>query len=174
MRTAVLLMISAAACAAQQYMPDGRMMFPADYREWIYLSSGLGMTYDKSMNMGEPSFDNVFVNRAAYNSFLHTGTWPDKTVMVLEIRSSLSRGSINQGGHFEDELQGVEVHVKDGKWAFYEFGKAQAPAKIVPQTASCYSCHEKSGVVDTTFVQFYPTLLKLAKEKGTVKEGGER
>ncbi len=34
----------------------------------------------------------------------------------------------------------------------------------------CYSCHEQHGAVDTTFVQFYPTLLKLAEQKGTLSE----
>ena len=32
----------------------------------------------------------------------------------------------------------------------------------------CYSCHEKHGAVDTTFVQFYPTLIKLAEQKDTL------
>jgi hypothetical protein len=31
-----------------------------------------------------------------------------------------------------------------------------------------YSCHDKNGAVDTTFVQFYPTLIDLAKQKGTL------
>ena len=35
---------------------------------------------------------------------------------------------------------------------------------------SCYSCHEQHAAVDTTFVQFYPTLLKLAEKKGTLSE----
>jgi hypothetical protein len=32
----------------------------------------------------------------------------------------------------------------------------------------CYSCHEQHGAVDTTFVQFYPTLLPIATQKGTL------
>jgi hypothetical protein len=34
--------------------------------------------------------------------------------------------------------------------------------------ASCYECHESHAAVDTTFVQFYPTLMALAKTKGTL------
>ncbi len=45
-------------------------------------------------------FDNVFVNPEAYRSFQETGTWPDKTVMVLEAREAGSKGSINQQGIF--------------------------------------------------------------------------
>src|ERR1035438_2020764 len=69
-------------------------------------------------------FDNVFVNPEAYRSFLATGTWPDKTVMVLEAREAKTKGSINQRGHFQGVgVMDLEVHVKDearfpGKWAF--------------------------------------------------------
>jgi hypothetical protein len=28
-------------------------------------------------------------------------------------------------------------------------------------------CHEQQGALDTTFVQFFPTLIKIAKQKGT-------
>jgi hypothetical protein len=38
----------------------------------------------------------------------------------------------------------------------------------VPKEAECYSCHEQHAAVDTTFVQFYPTLIELAKSKGTL------
>ena len=65
-----------------------------------------------------------------------------------------------------------EVHVKDdarfpGKWAFFAFGDGDT-GTLVPTTADCYSCHAAHGAVDTTFVQFYPTLLGLAKAKGTL------
>jgi hypothetical protein len=39
---------------------------------------------------------------------------------------------------------------------------------MIPTTANCYSCHSEHAAVDTTFVQFYPTLLPIAKAKGTL------
>jgi hypothetical protein len=159
-----------------QYTADGQLKFPANYREWVFLSSGLGMTYGPlGANAGEdnPPFDNVFVDRAAYRSFLNSGRWPDKTIFVLEVRSSQSKGSINNGGHFQAGAIGVEVHVKDekrfpGKWAFFSFDNGLQLAKQIPVSASCYSCHRQSGAVDTTFVQFYPTLIHVAQQKGTL------
>lgn len=157
-----------------EYTKDGKMARPRDYREWVFLSSGLGMTYGPLASPGDPRFDNVFVNRSAYRGFLDTGRWPDKTVMVLEVRSSQSKGSINRDGHFQDEIVGVEVHVKDekrfpGKWAFFGFGGGAQASEAIPATAGCYSCHAQNGAVDTTFVQFYPTLIGIAKAKGTMK-----
>src|SRR5580693_7773016 len=72
---------------APAYTAKGDLEFPADYRRWIYLSSGLDMSYRPGPPMpGMSQFDNVFVNPAGYNAFVQTGTWPDKTVMVLEAR----------------------------------------------------------------------------------------
>jgi hypothetical protein len=62
------------------------------------------------------------------------------------------------------------VKKADGAWAFYGFGTETKPAAAIPRSASCYSCHEQHGAVDTTFVQFYPTLLTVAQEKKTVNE----
>lgn len=171
--------VHAAATFAPAYTKSGDLMPPANYREWIYLTSGIDMSYaPKSAPMqGHSMFDNVFVDPAAYRSFLATGTWPDKTVMVLEVREARSKGSINQAGHFQGtDVMGIEVHVKDqsrfdkarfpGGWAFFDFDSPQSNGKLLPHDASCYSCHRAHGAVDTTFVQFYPTLLPIAQQKG--------
>ena len=151
-------------------------MLPADYREWVFLSSGLGMTYNPSNTPGmqmKPSFTNVFVNPAAYRSFLATGKWPDKTMLVLEIRASASKGSINQGGSYQSDVVAIESEVKDtakfpgNGWAFFGFGKSST-GKMLARTEDCYSCHLQHAAVDNTFVQFYPVLLEIAKQKGTL------
>jgi Cytochrome P460 len=178
---ALLLVLSAVAQNAGSatsnsptYTADGQLVFPANYREWIYLSSGIDMSYFQNANtMGHSMFDTVFVNPEAFKSFLQTGTWPDKTMLVLEVRVAGTNASINKSGHFQTtELMGREVHVRDesrfpGKWAFFGF-EDKDTAKMVPREAACYSCHEQHGAVDTTFVQFYPTLIGIAKQKGTL------
>ena len=42
------------------------------------------------------------------------------------------------------------------------------PAQQIPTSAACYSCHQQHGAVDTTFAQFYPTLLSIATQKRTL------
>ena len=161
---------------ALAYTADGKLIVPSGYREWVYLSSGLGMSYNpKALASAQPMFDNTFVNPEAYQAFRNTGTWPDKTVIVLEVRGSSDKGSINQHGRFQSgDVQGLEVHVKDtarynGGWAFFSFDNGPAPATRIPKTQACYACHGAHGAVDTTFVQFYPTLLDVARAKGTLK-----
>ena len=156
------------------YTSDGNLKFPTQYREWVYLTSGVDMSYSpNNMGMDHSMFDNVFVNPEAYKGFLQTGTWPDKTMLVLEARMAGSKGSINKNGHFQTgNIMGREVHVKDearfpGKWAFFN-AEDGVTGKLLPREMDCYSCHEQHGAVDTTFVQFYPTLLEIAKKKNTL------
>jgi hypothetical protein len=170
----ILALCLAASALAQQYTKDGELLMPKDYRQWIFLSSGIGMTYSGGTSQ-DPAFENVFVNPEAYREFLKTGLWPDKTVMLLELRTSESRVSINKNGRVQTTLTGLEAHVKDsarGGWAFYGFQDSSDRGKLFPKTADCYSCHQQNGSTDTTFVQFYPTLIETSKKMGTYKETG--
>lgn len=171
------LRVPAQAPDDPRFTADGELLRPDNYREWIYLSSGLGMTYGPVGSAAAPSserFDNAFVTSAAYKAFLQNGSWPDKAMFALEVRYSAGKGSINNGGHYQEGFAGLEIHLKDtgrfpNKWAFFEFGGTQRTAKPFPANSSCQACHSKNGAVDETFVQFYPTLIPAAKAKGTWK-----
>lgn len=187
MRTQVLLALVGAALLSSMtasgqaptqsttpaYTPEGGLRFPEDYRQWVYLATGFDMSYNPAMRMDHHMFDNVFVNPEAYQAFLQTGTWPDKTVLIVEGRAAESKGFINQLGHYQGTaVMALEIHVKDearfpGKWAFFAFD-GNKPAQIIPQSADCYACHATHAAVDTTFVQFYPTLLPVATANGTL------
>jgi hypothetical protein len=178
--TMVLLFLAAfgqnatAPSSGPEYTSDAQLKVPEHYRDWVYLTTGFDMSYNPAMQMGDHHmFDNVFVNPEAYKAFVETGTWPDKTMLVLEARGAEGKGSINQKGNYQGtEVMGFEVHVKDearfpGKWAFFAFDDGKT-AKMIPVSADCYRCHAAHAAVDTTFVQFYPTLLPIAKSKGTL------
>ncbi len=169
-----LTQTSTSPASSPGYTADGKLKLPEQYREWVYLSTGLDMSYTASGNMDHHMFDNVFVNPEAYKKFQQTGAWPDKTMLVLEVRGAESRASINQRGNFQSgEVMGIEVHIKDesrfpnGKWAFFGFDNGKV-GNLFPPGAACYSCHQSHGAVDTTFVQFYPTLMPIAKSKNTL------
>ena len=169
-----LVLISGAGLAAPQYLGNDRMAVPADYRTWVFLTSSLDLNYNTA---AEPSqmhmLDNVFVDPESYKAFLKTGTWPEQTVLVKENRMAESAGTLSKSGRFQTGVMDLEIHVKDkarfpGGWAFFVSSDGKAAGKLMPQTASCYSCHQDHAAVDTTFVQFYPTLLGIAKDKGTL------
>jgi len=97
-------------------------------------------------------------------------------------RRSATQGSINQGGRFQTELSGVEAEVKDSRfadgWAFFAFGGPPSMKESVSPLAGqalargqCVECHTSHTAVERTFVQFYPTLLEVARRKGTINPG---
>jgi hypothetical protein len=180
----LLLVLCAAAneTAAPRYTADGSLVTPPDYREWVFLSSGLDMSYtDAPATMDHSMFDNVFVNPEAWRAFKASGHWPDKTVFAMESRKADSRGSINKHGQFQtEELMGMEFHVRDTArfkdgWGFFAVddtgdAKPSGAAKLLPTSASCYGCHQAHGAVETTFTQFYPTAKPIAVQAGSYRD----
>ena len=182
---AVLTLVTAAGAIAgdkARFTSSGELVFPAEYREWVFLSSGLGMTYGPNAPAaGAPlRFDNVWVNPSSYREFHRTGKWQDGTVLILEIRESESKGSINRHGHYQTgRVAAIEANVKDSKrfpkggWAFFDLsprnGSAVPSAKMIPTGNRCEQCHSANGAVDNTFVQFYPELVPIARKFQTFK-----
>lgn len=163
--------------ARARFTADGKLVRPTGYRCWAYVSSGFGMSYNPEAGRnGNPAFTNVFVSPEAYDYFQEHGTWPDKTMFVLEIYGSTSHGSINQHGSYQESLVGLDVEVKDetrfaDKWAYFEFNASgeAAAAATTPSKNACWKCHDQNAAVEHSFVQFYPELLKIARAKGTLK-----
>lgn len=180
----VLLATGTFALSAQAPASDGptyavgtsNLIRPADYREWVFVGSSIGLNYPPpGAPPGPQMFHNVFVNPSSYRSFMRTGKWPDKTVLILEMRGAGRETTANRDGKFETGLMAFEANVKDsrfpGGWGFFVFGdndKSVAPLSgegVKP----CLDCHGAHTAVEMTFVQFYPTLLEVAKKMGTVK-----
>ena len=167
--------VTAAAKSENQptYTKDGKLVLPQNYREWFFLTSGLGMNYSTGVS-AHPMFTNVFVPPEAYREFKATGKWPDKTQWVLEMVQPATHGSINKGGHYQNTLMGWDIEVKDSsrpqQWTYYNIGAKETSADPIASTA-CLKCHTANGAVENTFVQFYPTLLDFSVEKGLIKPG---
>jgi len=167
---------------APAYTAAGDLKFPAGYPEWVFLGTGIDMSYSASATATSDSmFNSVFVNPSAYRAFKQTGHWPEGTIMVLENRGAASDASINKRGKTESsDIMGIEIHLRDsthlkGGWGFYAFDdpppgqtRDHMTAKLIDRPASCYTCHEAHGAVDTTFTQFYPAALTIARQKGTL------
>ena len=116
-------------------------------------------------------FTNVYVTPAAYKGFKASGKWPDKSMFIVEIYSPASHGSINKSGHYQDTFHGLDVEVKDSsrpkEWSYYAFSPGETVGEL--EASGCNKCHSEHAAVENTFVQFYPTLLDFALEKGLVK-----
>ena len=117
------------------FTASGAVVRPTDYREWVFLSSGLGMSYAPeaqaeaaaaaAAGQTRPAvFDSVFVNRQSHKAFMQSGKWPEGTMFILELRRGERHVSIDTGGQTQGALIGLEAAVKDstrsaatGGWA---------------------------------------------------------
>lgn len=162
-----------------RYVNGTDLVRPDNYREWVFLSAGMDMSYGpNAQHDGHlPPFTNIYVSPRAYRSFMQTGQWPDRSVFILEARDGRNEGLINKSRRFQGALSALEANVKDaripGGWGFFNFGgpadlKASAPP--LPERVGCLECHTKHAAVEKTFVQFYPTLLEVARRKGTINK----
>jgi Cytochrome P460 len=154
------------------YTTDGQLRLPANYRDWIFLSSGFGMNYSNGGG-NHPMFTNVFVSPEAYQGFKSSGRWPDRSMFVVEIYSPATQGSINKSGYYQQDFKGLDIEVKDSarkqEWSYYNFNPGEKTASALG--GGCEKCHNEHGAVEHTFVQFYPTLLEFAREKKLLKAG---
>ena len=126
--------------------------------------------------MAVPPFDNIFVEPKAHAEFLKTAHWPEGTMFVLELRRSLAAHSIDTAGRSQGDVIAIEMAVKDSKrfkdrdgWGYFEFGNGVTTKAAFPATSDCNTCHRANTATDNTFVQFYPTLLQVARAKGVLK-----
>jgi Cytochrome P460 len=180
MALGVLSSVGHTAEGSVTFNAQGELQRPANFREWIFLTSGLGMTYgpNRTLPGQAPNFDNVFVNPIAYRAFMKSGKWPDGTYFILEVRRGEENVSIDAEGRTQGAHVALEAAVKDsrrypdGGWAYFSFDSPDGLRKTAapfPRTANCYSCHRQHGAVEWTFTQFYPQQFEVAQKLGTVR-----
>lgn len=148
-----------------EFDDKGRLVFPSDVEEWIFLGSSLGMGYSQAeFDPDSPGmFQIVRMEPQAYKAFLETGRFVDGTMFSLHFYGSQNKISINRAGFVMDDLHAAEIHLKDSKrfpdgFNFYNFDNSQAAVEEVPLPNDCVDCHKKDGAYDGVFVQFYPII----------------
>jgi hypothetical protein len=173
--------------SAPTYTKDKELVLPSGYHTWVFVGADLSLKYDP--NIDEPGqrkrdrertrtedpesgdFHHIYIDRAAYEQFVKTKTFPDPTVLVMEVFRAKRKDpdGILSGGQFEGDRIGLEAAVKDTRrpgggvpWAYYIFQHDSDPspkssAAALPDSA-CYDCHKKHASTDNVWVQFYPML----------------
>lgn len=152
---------------------EGNLRKPADLDSWVFLGTSLGMGYNPgSFNAARPGqFQVVLMEPNAYRHFVKHRSYAPGTMFLLSFYDSdRQQRSINQSGFTQADLTNFEIHVidpaqgKDGR-VFYMFGANDTEGHAMPAGNGCVTCHNKHGVLDGTFAQFYPTLRPyIAKE----------
>jgi hypothetical protein len=168
-----------AAMVHPRYNDDGALIRPLEYRKWVFVGSSLGLSYfGKEDPAGPGIFHHIYMQPEAYDHYVETGKFPEKTMLVMENYSAGAKGDntadgVVEGkeefkilhGHFEDARVGIEVALKDSEtfedgWAYFMFNGKDGllnEANAFPKTV-CWSCHNARAADDNVFIQFYPIL----------------
>jgi hypothetical protein len=150
------------------------LLRPDGYREWVFVGSSLGLSYEKGERKGErpdqPEYKNVYIDPTAYRAYRATGKFPQGTVLVLETAAGDEKREPGLKGSYQKEFTGLSAAVKDaerfeGGWGYFQFGGPERPkAKAQPaKKAACFDCHRQKAADDNVFTQFYPVLRATAK-----------
>lgn len=157
-----------AASQLPRYLNGGELARPADYRRWVFVGASLGLTYSPTatgpMSEHKPMFHHTYLAPRAYDEYLRSGKFPEKTMLVLELYEAGEKVEPATGGLFEAQRRAVEVAVKDRErfpgcgWAYFSFGDGRTDSAAPVSSARCAACHREHAAHDNVFTQFYPVL----------------
>src|SRR5437870_148218 len=83
--------------AEPQYNEKGELKLPGDYRDWVFEGSNIGLEYRKDVRetteqdkkprpeKGIGDFHNVYINAEAYEQYLRTGKFSEKTMLAMDV-----------------------------------------------------------------------------------------
>jgi hypothetical protein len=161
---------AASDAVTPRYGADRALQLPANYREWVFVGSSLGLSYDAAPDDHE-MFHETLMEPTAYRHFVATGEFREGTMLVLMLHGTETGVLPGRRGRFAGEIHGVEMAVKDKTrtpegWAYYGFGGMGGTTATSAQPApanACFSCHKQHAARDNVFLQFYPLLAEAAK-----------
>jgi hypothetical protein len=168
-----------------QYVPgNGNLIRPKDFHGWMFVGSNLGLSYatelkvntgrERLLTTGLGEYHNIYLKPEAYSDYVRTGTFPDRTVLVMDVYQAMARDAkgVVTAGSYNGDWLGIEVAVKNNHrpdhvetdWAYYDFTDRVGHGKNIPadQKAElkkdCYDCHRAHAGYDNVWVQFYPII----------------
>ncbi len=143
---------------------NDELLLPSDYRNWVTLSSSTpGVPHSRPKHFA----GKIFVEPSAFNHFTRTGVWPDKTVIVLELRKATTKA------RKQPVVLGFEAAVKNNRafpdpWSFYGiiFDRQGSHAGAKERSSS------NSELLDIRLAMAFPTLRAVINaEPSTMVDG---
>lgn len=159
--------------AMPRYDPKRNLILPDDYRRWVLVGSGLGLSYAEG-DQGHQMFNTTLMEPSAYRHFIETGMFREGTMFALIGQGVGTNATPARQGQFATDVHMLEMAVKDStrvseSWAYYTFGGPMAGGYLstaAPQPqANCFNCHKEHAARDNVFMQFYGLLNEAAPKK---------
>lgn len=171
-----LVLACGSALAVEKPMSSGttthfsssdELLLPANYRNWVALSpSTPGLPSHQHKHMA----GKLYVEPSSYENFQKTGVWPNRTVIVLELKTGkrVPKGAC--------DVMGLEAAVKDDSrfpdpWSYYGIVydrlKQASAAKLA--ASDCTDCDQS---LDVMLAMAYPTLRAVINAKPSAMSPG--
>ena len=134
--------------------------YPTGYRKWAFVKS-MVIYSDKHPLFAEfGGLHHVYANAEAMRALVKGGTFPDGSVLVLDLLEATDEN----GAWVEGSRKLVDVMEKDrarfkatGGWGFEAFkGGSQTERTVTDASAQCFSCHQKQKDNDFVFSGYLP------------------
>ena len=134
--------------------------YPTGYRKWALVKS-MVVYSDKHPLFAEfGGLHHVYANAEAMRALVKGGTFPDGSVLVLDLHEAKDEN----GAWVEGSRKLVGVMEKDrarfkatGGWGFEAFkGGSQTERTVTDASAQCFSCHQKQKDNDFVFSGYLP------------------
>jgi hypothetical protein len=173
-----------------QYTSNGELLAPVGFGNWMFVGSNLGLGYKQGVpemtalegtRADQQRFHNIYMNPEAYGYFLARGEFPDPTILVMDVFKAEDKEpkGVLASGVYNGERVGLQVAVKnshrpDGSktpWAYYIFMDQSDPSRKLLASATaqtdkeCETCHKQHASKDNVWVQFYPILRDVLRQK---------
>ena len=134
------------------------LLLPSNYRNWVALApKALGMPKHSNKRV----VSKLYVDPSSYEQFAKTGSWPNKTVIVMELLTNKApvKGQCN--------VMGLEAAVKDGAsfadpWTYYGIVYSREKEQQTVEPIACVDCDNPA---DSMLTMAFPTLRAVINAK---------
>jgi len=138
-----------------QFTDQKELLLPDTYRQWVSVPGETRPDCAPSATFAarKHSFiDHIYIEPSAYKYYLENGDWPDKAVIVMEVRKPRQERSTARSS--PSKLVALEVAVKDetdsDHWSYFaHFSKTSAELpEAQPETILAHSHPTLRAVIE--------------------------
>ena len=146
---------------------NDELLLPANYRNWVTMSPTTpGLPAHQHKHLA----GKLYVEPTSYAQFRKTGVWPNRTVIVLELRTGKP---VPKGGC---DVMGLEAAVKDDShfpdaWSYYGI-VYDRPAEAGGAKLAAADCTDCDQPLDTMLAMAFPTLRAVINAKPSAMSHG--
>jgi hypothetical protein len=138
-----------------------------EFRAWPFVGSSVIPADQNNDKAIFPGIHHVYIDPDSFRHRQEKGTFPDGTIIVMDVLHMEQRESESGFGYFTTGGQDILISIKDRRvfdgrgWGYYAFLDKDLKAgkrTAMPDDKRCGACHQAAAEDDEVFTQYYPAL----------------